>query len=109
MEENTSKYERLFQTIQERMQRSPVRTEKSNTFNIFRVLGIADKEVLLLQAAGGSAGSQRFPRIKRKATPGFSGAAQHSGPIFAGRSQKSLHGFGRGCGRRPAERTLSFT
>lgn len=52
MEENTSKYERLFQTIQERMQHSPVRTEKSNTFNIFRVLGIADKEVLLCRLLG---------------------------------------------------------
>ena len=69
MEENTSKYERLFQTIQERMQRSPVRTEKSNTFNIFRVLGIADKEVLLcrllgdLLASNGSHGLNEKPLL----------------------------------------------
>lgn len=52
MEENTSKYERLFQTIQERVRHGPARMEKSDAFNIFKVLGIADKEVLLCRLLG---------------------------------------------------------
>ena len=51
MEDKKRLYD-LFQTIQEHMKNNPVKTEKSNAFNIFKVLGIADKEVLICRLLG---------------------------------------------------------
>ena len=52
MEHNKHLYERLFREIQEQIESGPARAEKNNTFNIFKVLGIADKEVLICRLLG---------------------------------------------------------
>lgn len=52
MEKKKYSYEYLFQKIHEKMEDHSNRSEKSNTFNIFKVLGIADKEVLICRLLG---------------------------------------------------------
>lgn len=52
MEKKKYSYEHLFQKIHEKMEDHSNRSEKSNTFNIFKVLGIADKEVLICRLLG---------------------------------------------------------
>ncbi len=52
MENNKNIYECLLQKIHEQIQNDPYGTEKNNSFNIFKVLGITDKEVLICRLLG---------------------------------------------------------
>ena len=47
MEHNKQLYEHLFQAIRKQLESGLARTEGNDAFNIFKVLGIADKEVLI--------------------------------------------------------------
>ena len=52
MEHNKQLYEHLFQAIRKQLESSLARTEGNDAFNIFKVLGIADKEVLICRLLG---------------------------------------------------------
>lgn len=53
------------------MRSGPVGTEKNGTFNIFKILGIADKEILICRLLGELLRSQRDSRIKVETTLAF--------------------------------------
>ena len=52
MEHNKQLYEHLFQAIRKQLESGLARTEGNDAFNIFKVLGIADKEVLICRLLG---------------------------------------------------------
>ena len=52
MEHNKELYEHLFQAIRKQLESGLARTEGNDAFNIFKVLGIADKEVLICRLLG---------------------------------------------------------
>lgn len=52
MENNKNIYECLLQKIHEQIQNDPHGAEKNDSFNIFKVLGITDKEVLICRLLG---------------------------------------------------------
>ena len=52
MENNKNIYDCLLQKIHEQIQNDPHEAEKNNSFNIFKVLGITDKEVLICRLLG---------------------------------------------------------
>ena len=52
MKHNKQLYEHLFQAIREQLGSGPARTEGNGAFKIFKVLGIADKEVLICRLLG---------------------------------------------------------
>lgn len=52
MEHNKQLYEHLFQAIRKQLESGLARTEGNGAFKIFKVLGIADKEVLLCRLLG---------------------------------------------------------
>ena len=52
MEHNKELYEHLFQAIRKQLESGLARTEGNDAFNIFKVLGIAGKEVLICRLLG---------------------------------------------------------
>lgn len=94
MEHNKQLYEHLFQAIWEQLESGLARTEGNDAFNIFKVLGIADKEVLICRLLGELLDPKGSHGLGAKPLLALFGAAAHSGPFFPRPGRESARGVG---------------
>lgn len=81
MEHNKQLYEHLFQAIRKQLESGLARTEGNDAFNIFKVLGIADKEVLICRLLGELLDPKGSHGLGAKPSRSF-WSARSAGPVF---------------------------